>query len=56
MEMKSGIISNPFPNYFPPSEIYGTEEELADAIGHITNDLRSDVPAATEYILLYRGQ
>ena len=34
-----GDYFDAFPNYFPPSEVYGTEEELDDAIGHITNDL-----------------
>ena len=28
-----------FPNYFPPDSDHGTEEELAAAISHITNDL-----------------
>ena len=50
-----GDYFDPFPNYFPPSEIYGTEEELADAIGHITNDL-GQMFLPRQSILLYRGQ
>ena len=34
-----GDYFDAFPNYFPPSAVYGTEKELSDAIGHITNDL-----------------
>lgn len=34
-----GDYYDAFPNYFPPSTVHGTEQELADAISHITNDL-----------------
>lgn len=34
-----GDYYDAFPNYFPPSDVHGTEEELEQAVSHITNYL-----------------